>query len=336
MRRVVRTWAMAWLIAAVVVPGLAADVGLDAATRQDAEATLARGVAWLQAQQAATGRIGSNEHVAVTALALRAVKLGGGSFAVGKSEQFLNAFLASNPTNPGFATFNAEVCRKVLRLPDPPGQAKQFDWATTLALRDRDDSARSREFELREIAWQKQRSELAKQGRDPDKFTAESLARTVVPASGLMPVVAASQPQARPRRARRGYGSMTYDGMMRLLHDDPKGNDPRVDAMVDWAERGWSLDENPGKGKAGLFYFYHAMAKCLDASGEEEILPLTGGAPIRWREEVVRKLVALQHIDKEKHTGYWVNENKSYMEDDPVLVTAYAMLALERAMGKKE
>ena len=116
---------------------------------------------------------------------------------------------------------------------------------------------------------------------------------------------------------------------MRLLHDDPKGNDPRVDALMDWAERAWSLDENPGKGKAGLFFFYHALTKCLDASGEDAIMPMTGGTPIRWREEFVRKLIAMQRVDPEKRTGYWVNENKSYMEDDPVLVTAYCLLVLE-------
>ena len=43
---------------------------------------------------------------------------------------------------------------------------------------------------------------------------------------------------------------MAYDGMMRLLHETPRPNDPRVDAMLDWAERGWSLDVNPGNGTA--------------------------------------------------------------------------------------
>ena len=53
---------------------LGRQTGLDAATRKDAEETLARGVAWLQAQQVADGRIGSNRHVAVTALALAAAR----------------------------------------------------------------------------------------------------------------------------------------------------------------------------------------------------------------------------------------------------------------------
>ena len=39
-------------------------------------------------------------------------------------------------------------------------------------------------------------------------------------------------------------------------------------------------------------------------------------------------------VDAEKKAGFWVNENSANMEDDPVLVTAYAMLSLEAALGK--
>ena len=34
---------------------------------------------------------------------------------------------------------------------------------------------------------------------------------------------------------------MTYEGMLKLAHDRPGPDDPRVDAMMDWAERGWAL-----------------------------------------------------------------------------------------------
>ena len=333
---------------------------LDAPTRKEAEATLARGLAWLQAQEAADGRIGTNRYQAVTALALRAVRGAAGitngrwnGAALKKSDGYLKAFVGSNPTNPGIESFDADVCRKVLQLPGSEKAAQ--DWASYLATQDRDDSARAREFELREIAWQKQRATLVKQGQDPDRFAAAQLAQAVVPASVTVgrarppdaPTGAASELAAvsqgssgslNPalRKKRRGYGSLTYQGMMHLLYEEVRSNDPRVDAMMDWAERGWSLDENPGKGKAGLFYFYHAMSKCLAASGEEEIVPLLGGTPIRWREEFVRKLVAMQHVDNDQKTGYWVNENPTYMEDDPVLVTTYAMLSLECVLGKQK
>ncbi len=350
-----------WLMAMLMAAGLAragdehptpnsqhptTKVVLDSQVRTEAEATLARGVAWLQAQQVADGRIGSNRHVAVTALALQAMRVAGvrvsgvrvqgsaGNEQTGKTEQFLHAFLASNPTNLGLATLNAEVCRKVLHLPEPGG--RKVDWAGALAYQDREDCARAREFELRELAWKKQRAELIAQGRDPEQVAAEQLARAVVQAAGPAAVSGgggSGGPALPGGKRKRGYGSLTYAGMMALLCDDVGGNDARVDAMMDWAERGWSLEENPGKGKSGLFFFYHAMVKCLAASGEEEIVPFTGGQPFRWREEVVRKLVSLQHVDAAKKTGFWVNENPDNLEDDPVLVTAYAMLSLEVALG---
>jgi hypothetical protein len=310
----------------------AAEPALDAQTRRDAEAALARGVAWLQAQQSADGRIGTNRQITVTALAYQAIRDAGAPNpgALDKTQKCLEDFLATAPASK--ASFNADICRYVLHLPTPAGQAK----ATTPASQNREASAQAREFELREIASQKQRADLVKQGQDPDKIAAEQLAHIVVPSSSSAPTgsaVTAVQPAL--RRTERGYGSLTHVDMRRLLHEDIKSNDPRVDAAMDWAERGLSLDENPGKGTAGLYCFLHAVAKCLNASGEEDIVPMKGGTPIHWREQFIRKLIALQQVDKDGKTGYWVNDNRRYRENDPVLVTVYAMLSLEHALGKK-
>jgi len=49
---------------------------------------------------------------------------------------------------------------------------------------------------------------------------------------------------------------------------------------------------------------------------------------IRWREELVKKLIALQKPD-----GSWVNANNRWWENDPVLASSYALLALEFASG---
>ena len=68
------TAAKVLLIAMLVVAGQVtaqpATNALDEATCKEAEAMLARGVAWLQTQQGADGRIGTNEHAAVTAAAV--------------------------------------------------------------------------------------------------------------------------------------------------------------------------------------------------------------------------------------------------------------------------
>ena len=120
----------------------------------------------------------------------------------------------------------------------------------------------------------------------------------------------------------RSYGSMTYAGLLALIYSQVDAQDVRVQAAKDWASRHWSLDENPGMGDEGLYYFFNVLAKTLAAAGDET-LTLPDGRTVAWREEVVRKLIALQKPD-----GFWVNENNRWWEADPNLVTAYTLLAL--------
>lgn len=124
----------------------------------------------------------------------------------------------------------------------------------------------------------------------------------------------------------RSYGSMTYAGLLALIYAQVDGQDARVQSAKDWASRHWSLDENPGMGAEGLYYFFNVLAKSLAAAGDET-LTLPDGRTVVWREEVARKLIALQKPD-----GFWVNENNRWWEADPNLVTAYTLLALSTAL----
>ena len=130
----------------------------------------------------------------------------------------------------------------------------------------------------------------------------------------------------------RSYGSMTYAGLLSLIYADVKKDDPRVTAAFDWSTKHWSLDENPGVGQQGLFYFLNVLGKSLAAHGQDVIV-LPDGKKINWREELINKLVNLQKIDN--GTGYWINEANRWEEGDPVLVTSYAIIALEIALGSK-
>lgn len=127
----------------------------------------------------------------------------------------------------------------------------------------------------------------------------------------------------------RSYGSMTYAGLKSFLYAGVDANDPRVKAAVGWLRAHWSLDDNPGMGTQGLFYYYHTMAKALSALGEASIVDADGKAH-DWYAELVTKLTALQ-----KPEGFWVNENDRWWERDPHLVTAYAILALDAGYGDK-
>ena len=132
----------------------------------------------------------------------------------------------------------------------------------------------------------------------------------------------------------RSYGSMTYAGLLSLIYADVSRNDPRVQSAFKWAVNNWTLDQNPGMGPEGLYYFYNVMAKSLAAYGQDAIPSKAGDKPVAWRSEMVRKLISLQKVDTDgSGEGYWVNPNNRWMENDPVLVTAYTLIALDVAIG---
>jgi len=129
-------------------------------------------------------------------------------------------------------------------------------------------------------------------------------------------------------RALRSYGSMTYAGLLSFVYADLKKDDPRVVAAVEWLSKNYSIEENPGLGQAGLYYYYHLMGKGLSAAGVAE-LPLANGKATAWAPALARKLLDLQKGD-----GSWANDTARWMEKDPVLVTSYCVLTLELLSGR--
>jgi hypothetical protein len=94
-------------------------------------------------------------------------------------------------------------------------------------------------------------------------------------------------------------------------------------AVMDWLRANYTLDENPGLGLEGLYYYYHTMAEALALYGADTLVA-KGGKSINWREQLARRLIRLQQAD-----GSWANENGRWWEKDPALVTSYALVALE-------
>jgi squalene-hopene/tetraprenyl-beta-curcumene cyclase len=121
----------------------------------------------------------------------------------------------------------------------------------------------------------------------------------------------------------RSYGSISYGGMLSYVYASLKKDDPRVKAVFDWLRGNYTLQENPGMGPEGLFFYYHTMTKALTVAEIGE-LNLSDGKTIAWRRELAMKLLNLQ-----KRDGSWTNDSNRWMEKDPVLVTGYALLALE-------
>ena len=126
------------------------------------------------------------------------------------------------------------------------------------------------------------------------------------------------------RVALRSYGSMTYAGMLSMIYAKVDVNDPRVKAMKSWLGANYTLDENPGLGPQGIYYYFQAMSKALTAA-QMDTLPLDDGTKVDWRKELGSKLLQLQ-----RENGSWVNDNGRFMESNAVLVTSYSVLALEQ------
>jgi squalene-hopene/tetraprenyl-beta-curcumene cyclase len=126
------------------------------------------------------------------------------------------------------------------------------------------------------------------------------------------------------RVALRSYASISYAGMLSYIYAQVKRDDSRVLAVYDWLRNNYTLEENPGMGAQGQFYYYHTMAKALTAYGIDQ-LDLANGQKVNWRKDLALKLLSLQGRD-----GSWINEKQGrWWEKDPALVTAYAMLSLE-------
>lgn len=142
---------------------------------------------------------------------------------------------------------------------------------------------------------------------------------------------AANDPNSNKRTASGGLrseGGMTYAGLKSFLYAGVSQNDPRVKAAVSWIRRHYTLQENPGLGQSGLYYYYHVFAKAMDALGEEPFVDSKGDKH-DWRKELFEVLKAKQKAD-----GSWVNDNRDFAENLPELATAFALLALSYCKAK--
>jgi squalene-hopene/tetraprenyl-beta-curcumene cyclase len=105
-----------------------------------------------------------------------------------------------------------------------------------------------------------------------------------------------------------------------------------VKAAWDWISKQYTVDVNPGfqtndpkngdMSRYGLYYYYHTMARALNVY-DEPIITDAKGVKHDWRVELADKLASLQKPD-----GSWTGEKK-WFEDNGVLTTSYAILALQ-------
>lgn len=132
----------------------------------------------------------------------------------------------------------------------------------------------------------------------------------------------------------RAYGSMTYAGFKSLIYADLPKDDPRVLAALAWITNHYTLTENPGMGAEGLYYYLSTFARAMHAysgPGDNDEIEITlpdGTRETRdWANDLIARLSELQNPD-----GSFRPAHDRWMEHDPVLITAYALIALGHAV----
>jgi len=124
--------------------------------------------------------------------------------------------------------------------------------------------------------------------------------------------------------ALRSYGSISYAGLLSFIYAGLDKDDARVKAVIQWLQNHFDVDENPGMGASGLYYYYHTMSKALSIA-KIDYIKTKDGRTIDWRADLTAKLLGIQKGD-----GSWANSEARWMESDPVLVTSYILMALGR------
>jgi squalene-hopene/tetraprenyl-beta-curcumene cyclase len=119
------------------------------------------------------------------------------------------------------------------------------------------------------------------------------------------------------------YGSMTADGLRALLLCGRPADDLRVVAARVWLEANFRSDRQPGKyaedrepNRDAVYYYY-----CCSVA---QALP-RASSKLRWAEALGGDLMQRQRKD-----GSWVNPLVPQREDDPLVATSLAGLALAR------
>jgi len=125
------------------------------------------------------------------------------------------------------------------------------------------------------------------------------------------------------------YGSTTADGLRSLLLCGRPLDDPRVATARTWLETNFRSDIHPGKyakdlehNRGGVYYYYcNSVARAFRAVRLKEIQTPRGR--VKWAEVLADEL-----LRKQRKGGTWSNPLVPQREDDPLVATSLAVLAL--------
>lgn len=126
----------------------------------------------------------------------------------------------------------------------------------------------------------------------------------------------------------RAYGSMTYAGFKSYAFAELERTDPRVRAARRWIAQNYTLEENPGIGTEGYYYYLLVFGRALNAWGQPIVSVQVEDMMLRrdWAQDLITQLEEMQQED-----GSFKVVDDRWMESDPVLITAYSLIALQNA-----
>jgi squalene-hopene/tetraprenyl-beta-curcumene cyclase len=133
------------------------------------------------------------------------------------------------------------------------------------------------------------------------------------------------------------YGSATADGLRTLVLVDGSATHKRAIAALQWLARHYGFEGVPGLpvdgptpwGQALFYYYSHSLARALCNSRVARIISKDeNGDEIAhyWPAELIRELARRQLQD-----GSWKNRSPLMGEDNPIIATAFSLLALDAA-----
>jgi len=141
---------------------------------------------------------------------------------------------------------------------------------------------------------------------------------------------AAGEFQLGGKRMLRSYGSMTYAGLKSMIYAGLSHDDSRVKRHGSGSARisrwmktpAWPPAARKTPRRVVLLLLHNGPR--LSVYGQPIIVDAQGKKH-DWRVEMIRKIATLQKPD-----GSFVGQRK-WMEDNPILTTAYTVIALEEA-----
>ncbi len=329
------------------------------------DAAVAKGVAYLVAQQAADGHFSDPQMPALTALPLWALAAGGeakgepakkAAAFVLKTQRPDGGFYVPKPGRggSGLGNYNTSVCLSALFESGLAPTKAMLDARTYIASSQLtgddtyaggfgyDRASRRRYADLSNTSYA---LDALRRTEKLEEFRPQGQARADVNWDQALAFVSRLQekegeraggaayndrtPQgglatnATGRVHLRAYGSMSYAAVLSMCHAKLTKADPRVKSALDYCSKFWTVDENPGMGAQGLYYYYDILSRALSVAGLD-VLVQPDGRNVNWREELSAKILSLQNAD-----GSWVNDNNRFWENDPVLATSFAILSLE-------